>query len=235
MAKFRALAWSTEGGVEGGGNGGGRGAAAAGPVLSKIHIPRLATIALSLAASCLALQDARAVDRIVLPAEVTPERYDIAIVPDVAHLAFAGTASTTIDVRRPTTSITLNAAYLAFRTVALSGSSGTPQTTLNPAQETATLRFPSPITAGRHVLRIAYTGKINENAAGLFALDYETAHGSRRALFTQFENSDARRFMPCWDEPAKKAVWAANVKLAGECRSSQAPPGNSPARLGVRP
>ncbi|HLY07172.1 MAG TPA: M1 family metallopeptidase, partial [Rhizomicrobium sp.] len=108
--------------------------------------------------------------------------------------------------------------------VSVSGEPATPRISFNAAQETATLQFPSPITAGRHVLRIGYTGKINENAAGLFALDYNTVHGRRRALFTQFENSDARRFMPCWDEPARKAVFS----LAALVPSSEMAVSNMP-------
>ena len=49
---------------------------------------------------------------------------------------------------------------------------------------------------GRYVLSIDYTGKIYQQVSGLFALDYDTPQGQRRALFTQFENSDARRFVP---------------------------------------
>jgi aminopeptidase N len=52
-----------------------------------------------------------------------------------------------------------------------------------------------------------YTGKIGTQANGLFALDYATAAGQRRALYTQFENSDARRFIPSWDEPYHKATF----------------------------
>src|SRR6202012_5723908 len=62
-------------------------------------------------------------------------------------------------------------------------------------------------SAGHHVLTIPYTGKINQHAAGLFALDYDTAQGKKRALFTQFENSDARRFIPSWDEPGIKTTY----------------------------
>lgn len=57
------------------------------------------------------------------------------------------------------------------------------------------------------MLSIDYSGVINTQANGLFALDYATPQGQRRALFTQFENSDARRFMPSWDEPNFKATF----------------------------
>jgi len=178
----------------------------------RIHLlPTLALAALLL--QLLAAPALAAVDRIVLPDDVTPVRYDISIVPDAAHLAFAGTESIVIDVRRPTARITLNATDLTFRSVALAGRAETPRISLDPTRETAIFGFAAPVAVGRHVLRIAYTGKINENAAGLFALDYDTAHGRRRALFTQFENSDARRFMPCWDEPAQKAVFALSAAV----------------------
>ena len=52
-----------------------------------------------------------------------------------------------------------------------------------------------------------YTGKIGTQANGLFALDYDTKAGKKRALYTQFENSDARRFIPSWDEPNYKATF----------------------------
>ncbi|HEX3431552.1 MAG TPA: M1 family metallopeptidase [Rhizomicrobium sp.] len=157
-----------------------------------------------------------AAGRIVLPADVTPVRYEISIVPDAAHLTFAGDERVTIDVHRRTRSVTLNAADLSFRSVALSNVPGAPRLSFDSAQETATLHFAAPVPAGRHVLRIVYAGKINENAAGLFALDYDTVRGKHRALYTQFENSDARRFMPSWDEPAQKAVFSLSAVVPAD-------------------
>jgi aminopeptidase N len=57
----------------------------------------------------------------MLPADVMPERYEISLAPEAAQLAFSGTVKIAIVVQRPTDSITLNAADLTFRRVALSG------------------------------------------------------------------------------------------------------------------
>jgi len=74
------------------------------------------------------------------------------------------------------------------------------------------------------VLSIDYAGKINNNAAGLFYLDYDATGGKKRALFTQFENSDARRFMPSWDEPGRKATFTLTATVpAGEMAISNMP------------
>jgi len=161
-------------------------------------------------ASCLfaacpsfASQDAR----IVLPTGVAPVHYDVEVMPDAARLRFAGTEHISIEVRAPVSDITLNAADLTFDKVEIDGAGEQPQVRLDANHETATFRFPRPISAGRHVLTIHYRGKINQHAAGLFALDYKSANGRKRALYTQFENSDARRFIPCWDEPALKATF----------------------------
>ncbi|MGA7676411.1 MAG: M1 family metallopeptidase [Rhizomicrobium sp.] len=146
-------------------------------------------------------------DRIVLPAGVVPLHYDISIVPDAAAKTFTGSVKIDIEVREQTSRIVMNAAELTFAHVALSGVAGQPQISFDTAQETATLTFAVLVAPGRYVLSIDYAGRINDNAAGLFYLDYDTAQGNKRALFTQFENSDARRFVPCWDEPAQKATF----------------------------
>ncbi len=166
---------------------------------------RLAALSLLLAA-CAGSPAAAAPGRIVLPANVRPTHYNIAIVPDAAKSTFTGTAKIAIDVMQPTKTIELNAADLAFGKVTVSGV-GAPAVSYDVKQETATLTFPAPVSAGRHDLTIDYTGKINANAAGLFFLDYDVAGGKKRALFTQFENSDARRFIPSWDEPGIKATF----------------------------
>src|SRR5690606_15883734 len=73
--------------------------------------------------------------------------------------------------------------------------------------QTATFSFDKPLSPGHYTLATDYSGVINTQANGLFALDYPTESGNRRALFTQFENSDARRFIPSWDEPGYKATF----------------------------
>jgi aminopeptidase N len=151
---------------------------------------------------------AHAAGRVVLPSDVIPSHYAIAVATDAPHMAFSGSVKIDIDVRRPVRSIKLNAAGLAIGRVSLSGVTAAPSVAYDTREETATLTFPSDIVAGHRVLSIEYRGKINQQAAGLFALDYDTAAGRKRALFTQFENSDARRFIPCWDEPNRKATFA---------------------------
>jgi aminopeptidase N len=166
--------------------------------------------------------------RVVLPTDVRPERYDIHVTPDAANLVFAGQAKINLTVVRATDRIVLNAADLVFQKVRLSGVEAAPRIVLDNEQQTAAFVFPRPLAPGRHTLSIDYTGKIYQQASGLFALDYDSPGGKRRALFTQFENSDARRFAPMWDEPGVKAVFALTV---------DAPPGqmavsNMPAAAG---
>ena len=159
---------------------------------------------------------AAAQQRIVLPANVTPQHYEVAITTDAARFAFAGSVKIDLDVKAATRTIELNAADLSFRHVSLSGESAAPKVSYDAKNETVTLAFAEPVSAGHHVLAIDYSGKINQHAAGLFALDYDTAKGKKRALFTQFENSDARRFIPSWDEPARKATFTLTATVPAD-------------------
>jgi aminopeptidase N len=151
---------------------------------------------------------AASAERVVLPDDIVPRRYDIEIRPDASHLAFGGSVRIRIDVTRPTSRVTLNARDLTIDAVALDGRRTAPKITRDAERQQLTLRFGAPLPAGEHTLSIEYRGRIYQQAAGLFALDYETPAGKRRALYTQFEPGDARRFVPCWDQPDRKAVFA---------------------------
>jgi aminopeptidase N len=153
-----------------------------------------------------------------LPRNVRPTRYVVAITPDAANLKFDGHVAIAIDVLQPTTSITLNAMDMAFAKVGLMSANGKvaiadPRVTVDANGQTATFIFDKPIAPGSYKLAMDYTGKIGTQANGLFAIDYETKAGKQRALYTQFENSDARRFVPSWDEPAYKATFELTVTV----------------------
>ena len=151
--------------------------------------------------------------RIVLPDDVTPVHYDIVVVPLAADLTFKGAVRIDVIVNRPTDKIVLNAADLVIDGAKLSGERGAPTVSLDSAVETATFSFGHPLKVGRHRLTISYHGKIYQQASGLFALDYDSPVGAQRALFTQFENSDARRFIPSWDEPNRKATFTLTAAI----------------------
>jgi len=135
-----------------------------------------------------------------LPRNVRPLRYSISAAPDAANLRFSSSVAIDIEVLEATDTITLNAADLTFSSVNLDGDRSA-RVSIDAAAQTASFRFDAPVAPGRHRLNIDYAGVINTQAAGLFALDYTTESGQRRALFTQFEAPDARRFVPSWDEP----------------------------------
>lgn len=162
-----------------------------------------------------------------LPRNVRPSNYDIEVVPHAARLAFDGKVRISIDVLEPTDTIVLNAVDMTFANVRLGRANGkdlTPATSINPAAQTATFRFDRPLPVGSYLLSMEYTGKINTQANGLFAIDYDTEAGKKRALYTQFEAPDARRFVPSWDEPNHKATFnlAATVP-AGQMAVSNMP------------
>ncbi|MDB5456293.1 MAG: Peptidase rane alanine aminopeptidase [Caulobacter sp.] len=142
-----------------------------------------------------------------LPRTVRPTHYDVAFTPDADKATFTGSVKITVEVLEPTKTITLQAADLTFAKVQLDGGP-LAKVGVDADAQTATFTFDAPVAKGRHVLSIDYAGKIYTQAAGLFSLDYDTESGKKRALYTQFENSDGRRFIPSWDEPFYKATFS---------------------------
>jgi aminopeptidase N len=152
-----------------------------------------------------------------LPSGVTPEHYDLFIRPDPRFFVssdlirrFEGSVSIKIRVDQPTSEVMLNAVELQLYNAILDGEERA-GIILNEREQTATLVFERPIAAGMHALSIDYSGNIYLGAQGLFVSEYDTLEGRRRLLLTQFEPGDARRFIPCWDEPARKATFTVAV------------------------
>jgi aminopeptidase N len=151
---------------------------------------------------------------VVLPDSVIPESYRIDFTPDIDALTFKGTAEIDVRVQRATDTIELNAADLVIDNVVLVGEPNKPAVSYDPKIQTVSFTFDHPVPTGAHTLKIAYHGTIYQSASGLFALDYQGKDAARlRALFTQFENSDARRFVPCWDEPGIKSTFELSATL----------------------
>lgn len=145
-----------------------------------------------------------------LPRDVRPTHYDVEVVPHADRMTFDGKVRINVDVLAPTRSITLNAVDMTFGNVSLGRAQGkalVPKSSVDANAQTATFTFDQPLPVGSYLLSIDYSGKIGTQANGIFALDYPTESGKKRAIYTQFENSDARRFIPSWDEPSHKATF----------------------------
>ena len=146
-----------------------------------------------------------------LPPEVVPVHYDIAVDPDAAHLTFTGSETIMVSVLRPTRTIVMNAAELTIEKPLLDGVTAPANVAFDAEAQTVTLQFTRPVREGRHRIALRFAGKINQSAAGLFAVDYKDGARDQRMLVTQFEATDARRFAPMWDEPGRKATFTLAV------------------------
>nr|WP_166178321.1 M1 family metallopeptidase [Altererythrobacter segetis] len=149
-----------------------------------------------------------------LPRNARPLHYRIDVRPDAQKMTFSGTAAITLVVYQPTSTLTLNANELAIVSASLvpADGKGAPvnlAAKIDAQAEQVQFTAPKPILPGTYRLDVAYTGKINTQANGLFALDYPDKRTGKtvRALFTQFEAPDGRRFAPEFDEPAYKATF----------------------------
>jgi aminopeptidase N len=150
-----------------------------------------------------------------LPKTVVPEDYQVHVVPDLKTFTLRGAETVRIKVLQPTSQIVLNALELEIESAELSGDGIAPQKLvpqLDKDRQTLAFELAAPLAIGAYTLRIDYRGVINTQPNGLFYSKYPTANGERILLATQLESADARRLLPCWDEP----VFRARFKLSGD-------------------
>ena len=160
-----------------------------------------------------------------LPADVRPTEYDLQLEPDLEAGRFRGEVRIALRLERPRASVTLHAADLRIERAAAYVPGGTiaARAHLQPADETVTLRFARPLPAGEATLVVAFAGALNQHLRGLYAASAD----GRRYAFTQCEAADARRVLPCFDEPSFKA----RFRVAVTVRDGETVVSNSPAEL----
>ncbi|MBL8545515.1 MAG: M1 family metallopeptidase [Hyphomonadaceae bacterium] len=158
----------------------------------------------------------------------TPLRYQIAVTPDANAATFTGETTITIQTTERLTAVIMNALDLTVQRASIDG--GTAQAVVDAAAQTLTLTPRRALAPGRHTIRIAYSGKIFDDAYGLFRVEYQDNGATKRALATQFEPGDARRFAPMWDQPNRRAVFSLTVTAP----SNQFVVGNMPVARTAR-
>ena len=152
-----------------------------------------------------------------LPNTVIPERYLLSLTPDLQNFTFEGHVEIDVRVNTPTSLIVLNAAELAFHEASLSqcGSEiSAVSISTDEDAETATITLSSEAAPGPATLAISYQGVLNDQLKGFYRSRYQDAEGNEQYLATtQFEATDARRALPCWDEPALKATFQVSMTV----------------------
>lgn len=152
-----------------------------------------------------------------LSKSVTPVNYALELKPCLQTFKFDGQIVIDVNVNSETTFIELNSAELKYEKALLTYPDGSQvdstQVLLNDESEVAKLTFgTTPLKLGSAKLSINYVGELNDKLKGFYRSKYTHPNGEERyAATTQFEAADARRALPCWDEPAVKATFDVTI------------------------
>ena len=167
---------------------------------------------------------------------VVPSAYRIFITPNLESAAFAGRVEIDVDITESTSELKLNAIELALGAAPLT-TGGTAHRSidlnLDEEYEVVTYTFDSALPVGSAVLEIAFNGILNDQLHGFYRSTFTDPSGVKHTIATtQFENTDARRAFPCWDEPAFKATYQVNLTVPSHLAAYSNSPVSSNTDLG---
>lgn len=171
--------------------------------------------------------------RYVLPSNVRPTHYHLAIVPDLAQAVFSGEVTIDLNVVEPTTAVTLNAVGLAFTSVSAKLSEGKTKeeeeaegaaatesdvsvlaVVESPEDQRIILQLSQTLPAASALqLHFVYTAKISDTLFAFYRSHY-TVNGEKKYVgATQLCPAEARRVFPCWDEPSLRATFSLDMTV----------------------
>jgi aminopeptidase 2 len=153
--------------------------------------------------------------RIVLPTDVVPEHYDVTLEVDFDKFTFDGKVVIDLKVANDTSSISINTLDLEIHSTLVHADgveiASSPSITYDKDTQTSKIDLGNAVLKkGQWVqLTQTYTGELNNNMAGFYRS--KSKDGPGYLAVTQFEATDARRALPCFDEPALKAEFTVTL------------------------
>jgi puromycin-sensitive aminopeptidase len=151
-----------------------------------------------------------------LSKDVVPVHYTITLTPDLEAHVFSGTETIDIQVKKNTKSITIHAKDLELFDVSIKQGKvivNAKDISYDDKHESATFTFEKSITVGRAKLTISFRGILNDLMRGFYKSRYHVDGKEHFMATTQFEANDARRCIPCFDEPAMKASFQVSLVI----------------------
>jgi len=158
-------------------------------------------------------------EREVLPKNVVPTHYFVSIAPDlVKHFRFFGRVEIDLVVKEESDFITLNTLDLFLFKIQVRNGTDVINVKVEDVQydtkkQQARIPLPKKLSVKETPqLCIDYSGVFSDNMKGFYRSRYHRANGEAAYCgVTQFEATDARRALPCWDEPSAKATFTVEL------------------------
>lgn len=152
-----------------------------------------------------------------LPRSVIPGAYRVHC-RDITGTGFRASVDVDFNVNSNTREIQLNQKLLNFTSakVIVDGAAHNVASIEKDDQaETVTFKLAAEVLAGQKVsLAVQYEGVIRQDMAGFYSSSYVDDSGkTENILATQFESTDARSAIPCYDEPNCKATFDIKITV----------------------
>jgi len=163
-----------------------------------------------------------------LPTNIKPSRYEVFLIPFLIpdNFTIAGEVNIDADITDPTTNITLHINDITIHEDEVT------VTTIDDNSVTIVghgydelrqfyiINLDQELSQTSVKIHIKWTGNLNDELAGFYRSSYTDEDGNTKYIATtQFEATDARRALPCFDEPAMKAVFQINLGRLPEMSS----------------
>lgn len=144
-----------------------------------------------------------------LSKNVIPISYKIQLRPDLDNFTFEGTETITLSIFKKTKVLTVHSKEIEIDTahILIGKEKAFAKISYDIKNETATFIFSRLIPVGKTKLILAFRGILNDKMRGFYRSKYQVDGKERHMATTQFEATDARRAFPCFDEPARKAIF----------------------------
>ena len=139
--------------------------------------------------------------------QTRPVHYNVSLSPQLDTFSFSGHVEIHMTAETPVSEVCLNALELTVNQCVLVAPINKQCTcSMDEKRQEMTITLPEKVS-GEVTLAIDYTGEINNKMAGFYRSTYRIDGKEKFMALTQFQESDARRALPCFDHPAAKATY----------------------------